>query len=316
MASAIGSRGLAGEFPFLDTIDAAALASILQRNAPFLESDDGLQLLGKGYYSFVFATANGWIVRVARTDDAAERHELEISLLPLVAPTLPVALPQPVRALEPCEVGPFGAVAYRRLPGDLMTEADASSPAGAAIATDLGTALAALHAIDPALLLVGGMPTASAHHLAMLRRETRPIRERLTAAEWERVNSWWDELFASRLLNSGALAPAHGDPWWENLTIENGRLAGILDWEFLSLSDPANDVGVALQMGEGFFLNALAAYRSASTRADPTLEPRARALFASRTFYGIAFAIRRNDEAEWQDSLRKLREGPVLRAPD
>ena len=79
---------------------------------------------------------------------------------------------------------------------------------------------------------------------------------------------------------------------------------------------PRTTSGSRSRWGKGFFLNALVAYRSASTRADPTLEPRARALFASRTFYGIAFAIRRNDEAEWQDSLRKLREGPVLRAPD
>ena len=35
-------------------------------------------------------------------------------------------------------------------------------------------------------------------------------------------------------------------------------------------------------------------------------------LFAARVFYGVKFAIDRDDETEWLDSLAKLRAGPIL----
>jgi aminoglycoside phosphotransferase (APT) family kinase protein len=104
----------------------------------------------------------------------------------------------------------------------------------------------------------------------------------------------------------------HGDPWYENLTVDERGLTGILDWEFLSWSDPANDLGVTFEMGEAFFREVLASYQAVSLREDATLERRARELFATRVLYGIKFAIDRDDEAEWRDSLAKLRAGPIL----
>lgn len=68
-----------------------------------------LEALGYGFYSRVFQTASGWIVRVARVREAAERHAREAALLPQLAPVVPVAVPQPVRVLGPHPSAPFGA---------------------------------------------------------------------------------------------------------------------------------------------------------------------------------------------------------------
>jgi len=47
------------------------------------------------------------------------------------------------------------------------------------------------------------------------------------------------------LLDEGSLAPIHGDAGPYNFLVENDRLTAILDWEFLHLGDPAEDLGVA-----------------------------------------------------------------------
>ncbi|MFA5630589.1 MAG: phosphotransferase [Porticoccaceae bacterium] len=47
------------------------------------------------------------------------------------------------------------------------------------------------------------------------------------------------------LLDEGSLAPIHGDAGPYNFLVENDRLSAILDWEFLHLGDPAEDLGVA-----------------------------------------------------------------------
>lgn len=77
------------------------LVSRLAEAAPGLEPVAPLERLGSGFYSHAFMTASGWVVRVARTGDAADRHAMESRVLPLLAGRLPIAVPQPVRLLVP-----------------------------------------------------------------------------------------------------------------------------------------------------------------------------------------------------------------------
>jgi aminoglycoside phosphotransferase (APT) family kinase protein len=290
-------------------VDVGALQAALKVQATFPDVD--LEPIGSGFYSFVFS-AGQWIVRVARTAEAAERHVLESTVLPKLAPRLPVAIPQPRLVLPAGSAAPFGAYAYRALPGRMMNESDAAGAQGTAIAEDLAAALLALHSVAEGQLHAE-IPDAERHHLLGLYMPThRELRQRLTDDEYTRVRSWWKELLDSDIPEFPRRTLVHSDPWWENLTVDDGRLSGILDWEFLSWSDPANDIGVTLQMGEEFFRSVLATYKAGAATFDPTLERRARKLFASRVFYGVKFAIDRDDGAEWADSLAKLRAGPIL----
>ena len=140
-----------------------------------------------------------------------------------------------------------------------------------------------------------------------------PLATRLPAAEWHAVRDWWTAFLASDVPGWPHRTLSHGDPWWENLLVDESGLAGILDWEYISSWDPANDLGVTLNMGEAFFQHLLARYREQTSRDDPTLEQRARLLAASRVFYGFEFAIVRDDDSEWEDSFRSLRESSILR---
>ena len=179
-------------------------------------------------------------------------------------------------------------------------------------AGQLGEALAALHEV-PQSALPDSVPKADPGHLAKLFTAViTPVQLRLSSAEFATVRDWWLALLRSDVPGCAIRTLVHGDPWYENLTVDERGLIGILDWEFLSWSDPANDLGVTLEMGQQFFGAVLAAYQQTSAREDATLERRARQLFATRVFYGIKFAIDRDDESEWRDSLAKLRAGPIL----
>ena len=293
-------------------VGASELAEALRAHAPFLLPIQPLQRVGFGYNSYVFMTASGWIVRVARSAEAAARHLGESVFLSNVAPQLSVAVPTPRRALSPSAAAPFGATAYRSLPGRVMTEADATAPGWERIAEDLGRNLAMLHSIPAEA--IPGLPTPKADRLVQLHQATAAhLRKRVSEAEWRRVEAWWASLSVDSAFVQTALAVTHGDPKWQNLMVAESRLSGILDWEFVSQSDPANDLGVTLYMGEPFFDAVLGAYTACRDRwRDPTLEHRARRLFATCVFYGMQVAIERQDEAEWVDALRKLREGPIL----
>ena len=189
---------------------------------------------------------------------------------------------------------------------------DCNGAAAASLADGLAEALAALHGVS--LTELGeSVPVSDPGHLARLWSAVADgLKERLTSREWARVERWWSELLASEIPSFPLSTLAHGDPWFENLLTDGGRLTGILDWEYLSLSDPANDLGVTLEMGEAFFARVLSRYTDIVQREDPTLESRARTLWASRAFYGVEFSIVREDEEEWVDSLRSLRQGPIL----
>lgn len=297
----------------LESVNLELLTRALETSGSIAPPLGPLRQVGSGFYSFVFESPNGWIFRVARTPNAAARHAFESRVLERLASYLPVAIPHPGIALPAVAVAPFGVQAYRSLPGRLMERADFANGCGAGIARDLGAALAALHGVSRNALAPEDIPRGEPDHHRKVRDETiGHLERRLSREEFVQLRGWWEDFLSGETVNTSIRTLTHGDPWWENLTVADGHLAGILDWEFLAWWDPANDVGVTLQMGEQFFSEVLEAYRVKSRRADPTLEQRARQIAAFREFYGVQLSIERNDEAEWADSLAKLRAGPVL----
>ncbi|MEX1103081.1 MAG: phosphotransferase [Dehalococcoidia bacterium] len=188
-------------------LDLAALADALGREAAFLAPVGELRVLGFGFYSRVLETESGWIVRVARTADAAYRHAYETRTLPALAPLLEVAIPEPVTALLPSEAAPFGAIAYRSLPGRVMRREETTEGNWQSLAQQLGQEVARLH--DASLMgeVTAGLHTFDPDDFADLRAQiAAPLRARLTAGEWEKVDAWWEQFRADPTLRT-----------WENV---------------------------------------------------------------------------------------------------
>jgi aminoglycoside 2''-phosphotransferase len=293
-------------------LDMPGIAEALEREAPFVRAAGGVRLLDFGFYSRVLETDGGWIVRVARTADAAERHERECRVLPALARDLSLAIPAPVPALRPGKAARYGATAYRRLRGRGMTEGETVEGEWPELARQLGRELARLHEVVLPPEVASEVPRFHMEDFTKLREVVSPgLRERLAAGEWAMVDAWWEQFMGDRSLREWEPVLAHGDIWWGNLLVDDGRISGMVDWEFLSHCDPAWELGTTKQFGGAFYRELVAEYLG-RRRLDADWEHRADQWWALRVFFGVQFAVEREDEAEWVDSLRKLREGPIL----
>ena len=78
------------------------------------------------------------------------------------------------------------------------------------------------------------------------------------------------------------------------------------------MGDPARDFSTQLHLGVPFADRVIGAYRAAGGQLDAGFEHRLRRHWELREFDGIRFAARQADAAEFEDGVRKLRQGPFL----
>jgi aminoglycoside phosphotransferase (APT) family kinase protein len=225
---------------------------------------------------------------------------------------LTVAVPAPQWRVEPGgEALPFGAIGYRKLSGnplsrDLLVDSNR-------IAGDVAEFLASLHRFPvPEAERVGVPRTGTWREtLAVLEAEVLPaLRDLVTDDEFRLLERWAGEVADDRDLDQYRPALCHRDLWFENLLVDEDplRLVGVLDWEAARIGDPAQDLDVHLYLGEAFASSVISAYGS----SEPGFQRRVRRFWELREFAGLRWALEQQDTAELEDSLAKLRAGPIL----
>ena len=128
------------------TLDAFGVRALLEAQQPDLA---GLPLneVASGWDNFVFRLGDDLAVRLPRRAIAAPLIEREARWLPELAPSLPLAVPVPVRVGRPSNAFPWAWSVVRWLPGE---PASVAPPANAeATAVVLGPFLRALHRAAP-----------------------------------------------------------------------------------------------------------------------------------------------------------------------
>jgi aminoglycoside phosphotransferase (APT) family kinase protein len=183
------------------------------------------------------------VVRLPRVDWADEDVDLDARWLPVLAPHLPLAVPEPVAVGHPTTAWPHPWAVLRWLPGEDAWRAAVDDPVAAAHA--LAAFVQALQRVDPA----GGRrplttPGASGRGgpLALRDAATRAaladlgdrVDVRAATSEWER------SLAAAPYDGPGVWL--HGDLTPGNLLVRDGRLVGVLDFGALRVGDPAVDL--------------------------------------------------------------------------
>jgi aminoglycoside 2''-phosphotransferase len=275
------------------------LAARLQRAFPDLEVAP-LRLMGVGFGSTVVETGDGVVLRIARHARAAKGHEREARLLPQLQGRLPVAIPDPRWRVEAGGEFPFGVIGYRKLAGEPLVPGDADE----IIAGDVATFVAQLHAVEGV-----DAPSYLADPLQELHdRTTDVLRRALSVDEFERLVNWWEELRADERFRRFDPRLRHGDLWYENLLVAEGRLVGVIDWGTAEYGDPAEDFDALRHVSDEFADAVLAAYPD----TDDDLRHRIQRHWELRELWGIFLSIELRDEEELADSVRKLRAGPVL----
>lgn len=204
-----------------------------------------------------FRLGDDMSVRLPSAERYVAQVEKEQRWLPILAPHLPLPIPQPLANGIPGNGYPWPWSVYRWLDGAPATVERIANPVE--FATELAGFLAALYQIDP----VGGPPPGSHNFfrggpLATYDAQTRDAMAALgddidaeSAAEaWEAalIGTWHD-------------SPVwlHGDVSTGNLLVDQGRLSAVIDFGCSGVGDPACDLTIAWTLFSG---EARSAFRS------------------------------------------------------
>lgn len=225
------------------------------------------------------------IVRFAFNDEGDRQLRCEATALAVIAPRLPVTVPEPT-VLAPSAVGHL-AVAYPLLPGLSGEQLRPLGPARDAAAAVVADVLARLHAID-STLIAADLPTWEVDHAARLNSvvDLAPIVvDKAPEAITPPMTTYLDGNVALPTPASRRVL-CHTDLKGEHFLLDRRTAAiiGVIDWADIALDDPAVDIGsLAIWLGEAFVRSVANAYRAPD-------ELVARGLFRIRTWILTEFA--------------------------
>jgi aminoglycoside phosphotransferase (APT) family kinase protein len=196
-----------------------------------------------GWDNTTFRLGKDLSVRLPSHDAYVAQIEKEHQWLPVLAPQLPLEIPEPVALGEPTVEFPRPWSIYRWIEGEHATAQRVSDPE--TFAADIAGFLAALYAIDSSdgplpgahNFLRGGPINAydgeTREALRLLSDEidadaATEVWDAAVAAGWDRAPVW-----------------VHGDVTAANLLVVEGRLRAVIDFGCAAVGDPACDLVMA-----------------------------------------------------------------------
>lgn len=283
---------------------APALAAVEQERPGI--ATPPIRLVDMGFSSYVFATGSGYIVRVARTPQAASGQRRECELLPRLAGLLPVAVPVPEWRLEPGTTSRFGAMAYARIDGRMLPR---DARCLARLVTQLASVLVRVHGIDREAVAAGvtSLDEWKQATISWVTRAVDHLTGEVSAAEHARLVRWRERFVAhvERLSDDTAVV-IHGDLWHDNILIRDDEIVGVLDWESAAITDPAADLAPVWDIDDEMGKALVRTYQH-MTSPDPSLADRVRLFRVARSVSGITWCLENNDLEEYRESLAKVR---------
>jgi aminoglycoside phosphotransferase (APT) family kinase protein len=234
--------------------------------------------LDHGYDFEVAIVDDEWVFRFPRRAGVEEALEVEIALLPAIAPALQVDVP----SFEHISRDPL-FVGYRLIHGEPLVDEDADG---------VRSFLEALHALDPAGIPLEPLDWVQAYRdqCAEFERLVFPSLDKGLRAQARRLFGEVETLvgFEPALI--------HGDLGPEHLLVREGRLAGVIDWGDARVGDPALDYAWALN---GPF---------ADWDVDPDLRRRARFYHRLAPWYEAHYGLFTNRPAHFARAVEVIRE--------
>jgi aminoglycoside phosphotransferase (APT) family kinase protein len=202
-----------------------------------------------GWDNATFRLGDDLTVRLPSADPYAAQVEKEQRWLPVLAPHLPLRIPEPVARGEPSDDFSRPWSVYRWIEGE---------PAAPGRVTDLESFALDLAHFTDALRRIDATdgPAAGAHSFnrggpldfydAQTRKAISSLRSQIDA---DRATELWDEARAA--VWDGPPTWLHGDVTAANLLVRDGRLAAVLDFGCCAVGDPACDLAIAWTFFDG-----------------------------------------------------------------
>ena len=229
----------------------AELARALVREQFGIAAEE-IACVGQGFDNTAYLVDGAYIVRFPRRSVAAELIATERALTPVIAPALPVRIPVARFAGVPSLGYPWPFVGYDVLAGETACGFELANDERAALAAALGAFLRALHGIDPAQAIAGGLPGDTIGRLDHARRLP------LATERYRELETLGLIVDGAELLEFLAAHPpqppqrsriVHGDLYARHLLLDGERrLCGVIDWGDAHAGDPALDLAIAATM--------------------------------------------------------------------
>lgn len=203
------------------------------------------------------------LVRLPRQEEKVSGLERELEWLPVLAPSLALAIPAPLGRGEPAEGFPFPWGVFTWLEGEnVMVDRVAPGTAG-----DLAELILALRAVD-ATNAPPGLRHGSLQEVdGWVRSCAAELDDRHDAAG---LLAAWDEALEVPPWE-GPRTWCHCDLDLRNVVFRGGRPSGVLDWGWAGAGDPASDTALAWKMlpaeADGAFFEAVGADEAEIARA-------------------------------------------------
>jgi aminoglycoside phosphotransferase (APT) family kinase protein len=226
-------------------IGARLVRALLSEQFPALDATTA-RFIGDGWDNSVWSVEGKWAFRFPRRAVAAGLTARELSVLPMLAPLLPVPIPEPRFVGKPGGGYPWAFFGGPLLAGREAGEADLSDADREALGEELGSFLRALHDLE----LDADLPADPNRRADMTFRVPR-ARECL--AEVEGAGIWRPPDGVERILEAALRLPQtdartvlHGDLHVRHVFVERGRhLSAVIDWGDVCVGDPSIDLQLA-----------------------------------------------------------------------
>ncbi|HEY4269847.1 MAG TPA: aminoglycoside phosphotransferase family protein [Galbitalea sp.] len=196
-----------------------------------------------GWDNRTFHLGDAMSVRLPSADGYVPQVEKEQRWLPVLAPQLPLPIPNPVGLGHPSPTFSRPWSVYGWLGGTAATRADIPDLRG--FAATLGRFLVALRGVDATDgPLAGDHSFQRGGSLDFYDEETRRALETLNGVvDVSAATAVWDAALAT----TWTLAPVwfHGDISDGNLLVQGGRLSAVIDFGTSGVGDPACDLVIA-----------------------------------------------------------------------
>ena len=200
-----------------------------------------LELVGAGWDNTVWRVDGEWAFRFPRREIAIPGVVRELAVLPIIAPQLPVPVPEPVFVGEPSGEYPWPFFGARCLTGREPADAALDDEGRARLARPLAQFLRVLHALEAEVDLPEDPLRRTDMSFRVMRAEETLV-EAVRRGLW-RAPRRVHEIFevARGLPVPPATSLVHGDLHLRHVLVEAGELAAVIDWGDACRADPCVD---------------------------------------------------------------------------
>ena len=239
-------------------------------------------VLANGWDNVICTVGADLLARLPRRAQAAELVAHEQRWLPVLAPTLPMPIPAPVRVGRPSSAFPWYWSVVPFLPGQVAALAPPDDLTSGAVA--LGEFLAALHVPAPAD--APGNPFRGGPLAERAQRVTEHLGLVPSGPNADAAHAVWDSAMAAAPW-PGSPTWVHGDLHPANILVNAGQISAVIDFGDLTSGDPATDLSVAWML---FPARERDVFRQAYGQADDHTWARARGWALSLSLVFMAFS--------------------------